>query len=128
MAEAILKNKNIEGLEVRSAGIYADYGSEASVNAKKVLEKNNITHSHQSSPLTKDHLDWADCILTMTASHKFAILQQFPETAAKLFTLKEFIGETVDHDVSDPFGGSVDIYEGTYQELECLIEKAIEKL
>jgi protein arginine phosphatase len=128
MAEAILKNKKIDGLEVKSAGIYADYGSEASVNAKKVLKDNNITHQHQSSRLTKEQLDWADLILTMTFSHKFAILQQYPETAVKLFTLKEFAGEVFDHDVTDPFGGNVDIYQGTFQELEQLIEKVIEKV
>jgi protein-tyrosine-phosphatase len=128
MAEAILKNKNIDGIEVKSAGIYADYGSDASVNAKKVLESNNIIHQHQSSPLTKDHLDWADLILTMTGSHKSAILQQYPETAVKVYTLKEFSGEGAGIDVTDPFGGSVGTYQGTYQELEQLIEKVIEKI
>lgn len=128
MAEAILKNKNIVGLEVKSAGIYADYGSEASVNAKRVLTDNNINHQHQSSPLTKEHLDWADLILAMTSSHKFAILQHFPESAHKLYTLKEFTGESFDHDVTDPFGGSVGTYQVTYQELEQLIEKVIEKI
>jgi protein-tyrosine phosphatase len=128
MAEAILRNKNIEGMTVRSAGIYADHGSEASANAKKVLEDNNITHEHQSSPMTKEHLEWADLILTMTTSHKFAILQQYPQVAAKLFTLKEYTGEPFDHDVTDPFGGNVGIYQNTYQELEQLIDKVIEKI
>jgi protein-tyrosine phosphatase len=128
MAEAILRNKNIEGITVRSAGIYADLGSEASAGAKKVLENNNITHDHQSSPLTMKHLEWADLILTMTSSHKFAILQQYPEAAAKLFTLKEYAGEPFDHDVTDPFGGSVGIYQHTYRELEQLIENVIEKI
>ena len=128
MAEAILKNKNIDGIEVRSAGIYADYGSDASVNAKKVLENHNIAHQHQSSPLTTEQLDWADLILTMTGSHKRAILHQYPQTAVKLYTLKEFTGEATGPDVTDPFGGSVGTYQGTYQELELLIEKVIEKI
>ena len=40
MAEAILKSKKIDGVEVKSAGIYAATGSEASAHAKKVLEDN----------------------------------------------------------------------------------------
>ncbi|WP_419954991.1 low molecular weight protein arginine phosphatase [Neobacillus niacini] len=128
MAEAILKSKKINGLEVKSAGIYAATGSEASAHAKKVLEANHIEHNHLSNMLTLESVHWADWVLTMTGSHKNAILQQYPETAGKVFTLKEFTGEKYDVDVVDPFGGSVAIYEETYQELEKLITKAIEKL
>jgi protein-tyrosine-phosphatase len=128
MAEAILKSKNISGLEVKSAGIFAAPGSEASPHAKKVLADNKITHNHRSTLLTDREVAWADLILTMTAAHKFAIQQQYPQSIEKLFTLKEFIGETFDHDVSDPFGGSVKVYEETFQELGTLIDKAIEKI
>lgn len=128
MAEAILKSKKIDGLEVKSAGIYAATGSEASAHAKKVLEDNYIEHNHLSNMLTLESVHWADLILTMTSSHKNAILQQYPETAGKVFTLKEFTGEKYDIDVVDPFGGSVAIYQETYEELNKLITKAIEKM
>jgi protein arginine phosphatase len=128
MAEAILKSKKIDGLEVKSAGIYAATGSEASAHAKKVLEDHHIEHNHSSNMLTLESVHWADLILTMTGSHKNVILQQYPETAGKVFTLKEFTGEAYDVDVVDPFGGSVEIYQETYQELDKLITKAIEKM
>ena len=128
MAEAILKNKKIDGLEVRSAGIYAATGSEASAHAKKVLEDNQIEQQHSSNLLDRDTVQWAGLILTMTGSHKNAIQQQYPETFAKVFTLKEFTGEQYDVDVVDPYGGSLDIYQETYQELDKLITKAIEKI
>lgn len=128
MAEAILKHKNIDGIEVRSAGIYAATGSEASAHAQKVLKLNQISHQHNSSQLDKAAVDWADLILTMTASHKGAILQQYRDSSGKVFTLKEFTGETFDSDVVDPFGGSLAIYQQTYRELEKLIDKALKKL
>lgn len=128
MAEAILKSKKIDGLQVRSAGIYAAMGSEASAHAKKVLDQNQIEHNHLSNMLTLETVHWADLILTMTGSHKNAILQQYPETTGKVFTLKEFTGEVYDVDVVDPFGGSVAIYQETFRELEKLITKAIEKM
>jgi protein arginine phosphatase len=128
MAEAILKSKKIDGLEVKSAGIYAATGSEASAHAKRVLEDHQIDHHHSSNMLNVDSVRWADLILTMTISHKNAILQQYPEAAAKVFTLKEFTGENYNVDVVDPFGGNLAIYQETYQELEKLITKAIEKL
>jgi protein-tyrosine phosphatase len=128
MAEAILKNKNIDGMEVKSAGIYAANGSEASAHAKKVLDNNEIAHVHCSSLLTNVEVDWADLILTMTASHKFAIQQQYPHSVVKVFTLKEYTGERFNLDVGDPYGGNLALYEETYHELEGLINKVIEKL
>jgi protein arginine phosphatase len=128
MAEAILKNKNLDGVEVRSAGVHAANGSEASAHAQRVLEEKGIEHHHHSSMLTRDEVNWADLILTMTVSHKTVILQQYPECSKKLFTLKEFSGETYNHDVVDPFGGNIAIYQETYQELEKWINKAVEKL
>ncbi|MFL6560768.1 MAG: low molecular weight protein arginine phosphatase [Bacillus sp. (in: firmicutes)] len=128
MAEAILKNKDIDAIEVRSAGIYAANGSEASTHAKKVLEDNGITHNHRSSLLTKAEVEWADLILTMTASHKAAIQQQYPHAGQKVFTLKEYSGDSFSYDVVDPYGGSLALYEATFRELDGLIDKAIEKL
>lgn len=125
MAEAILKNKNIEGIEVRSAGIYAVSGCSASGLAKVVLDENNVPHDHQSNSLTKANVDWATIILTMTASHKETITQNFPGFSDKIYTLKEFGGEGENWDVMDPFGGDLGTYRTTYEELKKFIELAI---
>ncbi|GHH97929.1 low molecular weight protein arginine phosphatase [Neobacillus kokaensis] len=129
MAAAILKNKAIDGMEVKSAGIFAASGSDASEHAKQVLVDNQISYSHQSQSLTSTEVAWADLILTMTGSHKMAIQQQFPHAIEKVFTLKEFSGgEPFDQDVIDPYGGSLKQYEETFRELEKLIDRAIEKI
>jgi protein-tyrosine-phosphatase len=128
MAEAILKNKQIDGLEVKSAGIFAANGSGASPHAKQVLNENNIPHTHQSTYLNETVVDWADLILTMTTAHKFAILQAYDHAATKVFTLKEFSGEPSSLDVLDPYGGDLTDYQQTFTELNILIEKALEKL
>lgn len=128
MAEVILKNKNIAGIEVKSAGVYAVNGSDASANAKQVWKENAIQHEHRSNAVTEELMNWASIILTMTVSHKAALLHSYPEAAGKTFTLKEFIGEKVNADVIDPFGGDLGIYRSTYQELESLIDLAIDRI
>ncbi len=128
MAAAILKDKKLEGIEVKSAGIYAENGSDASAHAKQVLVDNNISFQHRSQPLTEAVVDWADLILTMTGAHKAAIQQQYPRAIEKVFTLKEFSGEPFHQDVSDPYGGSLKRYEETFEELKRLIDKLIEKI
>jgi protein-tyrosine phosphatase len=115
-------------MEVRSAGIFAANGSEASEHAKQVLSENQILHHHQSSLLKGEDVEWADLILTMTGSHKSAILGIFPESAAKLFTLKEFAGDTPLQDVADPYGGTLAMYRETFRELEKLIKQVVERL
>ncbi|WP_335561022.1 low molecular weight protein arginine phosphatase [Neobacillus vireti] len=127
MAEAILKNKKLADVEVMSAGIYAANGSEASTHAKQVLDNKQVPHKHRSQMVSSELVEWADLILTMTSSHKFAIQQQFPQSVMKVFTLKEYTGETSNQDVVDPYGGSLAVYEETYDELEKLIDAAIEK-
>lgn len=128
MAEAILKNKKVEGIEVRSAGVFAAAGERASAHAQTVLNQNKIPHNHSSSLLTGEIVEWTELILTMTASHKQAVLRHYPEAASKVFTLKEFSGVEVHKDVVDPFGGNLAIYEETYKELDHLIDKVIDKL
>ena len=90
MAESLLRHKSIPGVEVRSAGIYASQGTEASTNAKKVLDKNSIPHNHKSSLVTEELVEWADFILTMTYGHKTTVASMFPQVQSKVYTLKEF--------------------------------------
>lgn len=126
MAEALLRHKQLPHVQVRSAGVFAFDGSDASQHAKAVLAEKGIHIQHQSSLLTKEHVDWATYILTMTESHKQHVLSRFPEAEGKTFTLYEFLGDS--KDVIDPFGGSIDVYRQTRDELEQAIEKLHEKL
>ncbi|WAA09653.1 low molecular weight protein arginine phosphatase [Fervidibacillus albus] len=126
MAAALLQDKDVDGLAVNSAGIFAMEGADASPLAKQVLNENDIKYDHSSTLLTEKEVDWADVILTMTKSHKDLINSRFGKTIGKTFTLKEFVDEG-EKDVADPFGGNIDTYRQTFQELAELIEKLVEK-
>lgn len=178
MAEALLRKKAKEKLIVKSAGVYASFGSPAASQTIEVLSERGIEMKHISQPLTDELVGWADLILSMTAGHKQAIFQTYPQALDKTFTLKEFVNEeardTLDKlqkkyseyetkrvealgagldaegleqtllplqkeiiqlenslpsfDISDPYGGSVDIYRKTRQELDDLLEKLVKKI
>ncbi|HWL12566.1 MAG TPA: low molecular weight protein arginine phosphatase [Ureibacillus sp.] len=128
MAEAILRSKNLEGVQVKSAGIYALDGGEISENAKNVLEQEEIAVNHVTSQVKQTDIEWADLILTMTLAHKNMILHAFPNAHSKTFTLKEFVVPFSSKDVSDPFGGDLATYKYTYLELSRLIDALIEKI
>ncbi|TCP20248.1 protein-tyrosine phosphatase [Scopulibacillus darangshiensis] len=91
MAEALLKHKGSSRYEAKSAGLFANMGSQAHPNALEALTKRGIEFDHRSQPATVDLVEWAHLIFTMTEQHKQLLLQQFPEAINKVFTLKEYV-------------------------------------
>jgi Low molecular weight phosphotyrosine protein phosphatase. len=127
MAAALLKSKHLVGVEVRSAGIFAINGMDASPYAREVIAEEGLDYHHKSKRLEQEDVDWADCILTMSASHQMYILQNFANAEGKVFTLKEFACEG-NGDVADPFGGSREMYRLTFAELKRLMEKVVKRI
>ncbi|GAE31296.1 low molecular weight protein arginine phosphatase [Halalkalibacter hemicellulosilyticus] len=129
MAEALLRDKMGEAIEVKSAGLHASTMSALSEGTRTVLEEKGIFVAHSVQELTEDLIDWADLLLTMTESHKQSIQVFFPEVKEKLFTLKEFAyDQEEDSDIADPFGGSLEQYRTVAEEIEGCLEPLIEKL
>lgn len=126
IAKDLLKKENISA-EVSSAGVFATFGLSASENAVLALNEIGIDISkHISKPLSKEMLQDAYLVLTMTKSHKNAILSKYPQFSDKVFTLFEFIGE--DKDVNDPFGRDLETYRKSAIEIKQAIEKIIKKI
>ena len=127
MAAAILAQKNIEGIAVKSAGVYAGEGEPISHYAQMTLVQKQIFASHISSQVNEPDLEWADIILTMTTRHKQLLVQGYSEYASKIYTLNEYIFGQAE-DVMDPYGGDLSIYEQTYAQLAAAIDQLVIKL
>lgn len=126
IAKKLIQNENLN-LEVSSAGVFAPFGMAASENAILALSEMGIDiSSHLSRPLTKDLIENSDLILTMTKGHKDAILSKYPQFSDKVFTLMEYIGE--DLDIEDPFGGDLDVYRASANQIKQAIEILLKKL
>ncbi len=128
MAEAILKQKQIDNVQVRSAGIYAMPNAEMSAHAQQVLNEANMAHQHAATQLSMAEIEWADLILTMTTAHRDTIIANYPNKEEKVFTLKEYVHEGSLENVVDPYGGNKAIYEETFAELEKLVEQLVKIL
>lgn len=128
MAEAILRGRNIEAVEVRSAGIHALPGMPISAHAKTLVENGALPYTDSANAVTKGNIEWANHILTMTDAHKQVLHRLFPNEAYKIETLKKFIGHRQSSDVHDPFGGDLLTYRQTFEELSILMEKLERKL
>lgn len=133
MAEAIFRNlikdvKEYENVRILSAGTWATKGQKASGNAIEALKDKNIDlSSHISKPLTKEMVEAADLILTMTEKHKMQILNVLPGSSEKVYTLKELAhGKANDINISDPYGQNIEVYKGCAEEIEAALKKIIE--
>jgi len=94
------------GIVVGSAGIAAMPGGRPTPEAVEVMREENLDLSrHESQPLTEPLVQHADFVITMTRSHKQAILAEWPSAASRTHLL------SIDGmDVADPIGGPTEMY------------------
>lgn len=130
LAEAIARRLIDErGLDitVTSAGTSAREGMPASDGSLLVgLERSLDLSLHRSQPLTRELVIEADLVLCMGTHHVERVSELDVNT--KVFLLTDFCGvQRKGHSIADPFGGDVEQYRTTADELEeevaCVIER-----
>ncbi len=132
LAEALLvrelKARNVENIEPVSAGTGAWDGAPASEGAYLVgLEHDLDLSGHRARLLTRDLVQQAELIFTMARHHRARVHELGGE--GRTHVLGEYAGRTgPEAEVSDPFGGDLELYRGTYRELEELIKATAERL
>lgn len=127
MAESIFNSLKSKGYFATSAGIYAQSGDKPSLNSVLALKEIGIDiKNHISTPLTYEAAKNAALILTLTTRHKYAILSLDRGFSDKVMTLSEFVGES--KEISDPFGGDLEVYRACRDEIKDLVKKAYDKL
>src|ERR1051325_3182187 len=106
---------------VFSAGLGAAEGQPPSPYAVEAVQELGIDISaHRSQMLTPDLVAQADFIFGMTHSHVDTVMLLYPHAAEKTFLLREF-DETLDFfekDISDPIGGSYEVYLNCRDQIE----------
>ncbi len=132
LAEAILRRKllerNVDGVMVSSAGTGAWDGAPASEGAYLVaLEHGLDLSAHRARLLTRDVAVSADVVLTMARHHRARVEQLGVTSRAHL--LGEFAGrQGADAEVRDPFGGDLEGYRETFEELDGMLDAVVQRL
>lgn len=126
IAAALMKHHYPE-VEVASAGVMATGGEPAAAEAVQAMGERQVDMDHESQPLTKELIDWADVIFAMTQGHKDIMQRMFPGTERKTVLLKEYAGTRGDKDIGDPIGGGSKVYHETAEEMEEALQAAWER-
>lgn len=112
------------GVIIASAGIAAMNGGRASEEAVNVMADKGISlGEHLSQPLRDPLVNHADYIFTMTHTHREAILTQWPHAAPRTHVL-----DAQGQDVSDPIGGTQEMYLQCAEQIESLIHARLDQL
>ena len=128
LLERALTERGIEGIAVASAGTGAWDGAPVSEGAYLVgLERKLDLSGHRARLLTRELVESAELVLTMARHHRARVDELGGE--GRVFVLGEYAGREGDEaEVSDPFGGDLDVYRDTCSELETLIQVAVERI
>ncbi|MFZ0828886.1 MAG: ribose 5-phosphate isomerase B [Verrucomicrobiia bacterium] len=123
MAEALFRQAAAGRGEFRvfSAGLGAVDGQPPTAHSVTAMRELGIDISSQRSRmLATDLVRQADYIFGMTHSHVDAIGLLYPAAAEKTFLLREFDDalEEFEKDISDPIGGSYEVYENCRDQIE----------
>jgi protein-tyrosine-phosphatase len=132
LAEGIARRETIErGLmdfDVSSAGTSAWNGAPASDGALLVALEHGIDLSgHRARQLTKEIIADQDVVLVMGPHHLERAEALGGERKAHLLTHYAAHGSS-DRAVSDPFGGDLNVYRATYDELEREIKRVFDRI
>lgn len=132
LAEAIardeLNRRKRTDVTVASAGTGAWDGAPASEGAYLVgLEHGLDLSAHRARLLTRELVQGADLILTMARHHRARVHELGGD--GRTFVLGEYAGVSGEEaEVSDPFGGDLEIYRTTYNQLDGLVRDALQRV
>jgi len=132
MAEVLLRDKIAQAglqdaLQTSSAGMAAMEGAAATIHACAAVKAIGLSlEKHQARMLTKDLVEKADLVLTMTARHAETVLQALPAANGKVFTLPEYAGTA--GEIADPYGGDLASYRACLLDLQKNINSIWEKI
>ena len=100
--------------------------------SQKYLDSKKIAHSDfQPQLISSSLLKNQDLILTMEISHSRDILHTYGNITnieKKIYTLKEFNGETQDLDIIDPYYTTSDMYREVLKMIDDNVMKAVGKI
>jgi protein-tyrosine-phosphatase len=128
ITERLIAERGWTHVSVESAGTAGAAGAPASENAVLVARDFGLSlDEHRSKELTPELLDWADLVLVMTPS-QFEMVARLG-LASKVALATDFLeGPGAGQAVRDPFGGDIEAYRETGEQLQRAAESLLARL
>lgn len=126
----LVRQKEHQGFDAKSAGLLALPGNSATFLAQKVAADQGVDLAeHRAKPLSQKLVNWADLILVMENSHKVELVARFPEAADKTFLMRRFARfGSRNRGIADPYGLEYDAYRFCYLDIEDAVSGLVDSL
>lgn len=130
LMEKKIKENNIKDVEIYSCGIFAEDGDRSTYNAIEAMEEYDVNlKNHRATNIRNSKIREMDLILCATKSHKYSVLQMYPELKGKVYTMKEYVQPDIeDIDIKDPWGYDIEIYRFCAAEIDRCLNEIIKKI
>jgi protein-tyrosine-phosphatase len=127
LSQAATRSAGSTDLSVDSAGTSASRGSPATREAIEVMAAHGADLSdHRAKPLTRELVEAADLVLTMTEDHLDTVARRYPEHLHKVVTLGTFAGTR--KEVGDPMDQGRHAYESCADQLKSMVSAVVDRL
>lgn len=128
--EKMLIDNKVNNIEIYSSGIYAENGWHSTYEAIEVMKEYDVDlKKHRATNTSHSEIKDMDLILGMTDRHKEELIYMYPELKDKIYTLKEYVGETKDGiSIKDPWGFDIATYRFCAAEINKCLELLIKKI
>lgn len=126
MAAGILKDIGLKReTDICARGLVVLFPEPMNQKAEAVMISNGLpTEGYMSSPLTAEDLEGETLVLVMEGKQREKLLEMFPETNPEdVQVLTEFVGDELE--ITDPYGGSLQLYGLCYETLLSSIRKLV---
>ena len=125
MADIILKNKlkfaGLTGIRVWSAGLSATDGAKMSKNSQEALKLLGYKpYGFKSRQITVELIKKCDLVICMTENHKRALA-----AFDNVYAINELTGLP---DITDPYGGNINVYVKTSHQIVDACDIILEKI
>ncbi len=106
---------------IESAGVAALDGQGPTPESIQVAAEHGVDISgHRSRLATRERLSPFSLVLVMEQRHQDALLQAFPDLAARVKLLSQMIGESTD--LADPVGTGIENYRAMANRIERILQ------
>lgn len=135
MAKAIFSKLLFERFGAKASGYIVDSSGLRVVlpgptaEAQKVMENMGVNISNYATKqFDPNYAKEFDYIITMTQRQKNEIINLTPNTHERVYLLGEFSNDKNNMDISDPFGGNIEIYTKCANKIMNLLKEFINTL
>ena len=132
LAEKLMRHeigqRRLEGISVKSAGVYANPGAPADPQMIAYLADHQVDASgHLSRRIQEADIVWADHILVMEKAHAEEIVRTWPQAERTVDLLGRYVSmDQSSDDVIDPFGRTAYHYRLAQSQITLGIKNFIE--